>query len=114
MTRPKRSDEPIHLTKPELLRALSEDDAVKTLMQTLLQEVLEAEMDQALLAGKDERTAGRLGWADLGDAGRFRSTLTEVAGTIDTANLRQAHAGIEAVNARGKIALERFGSPTTS
>jgi hypothetical protein len=62
MTRPKRNDEPINLTKQELLRALTEDDALKELMQTLLQEVLEAQMDEALLAGKGERTAGRLGY----------------------------------------------------
>lgn len=61
MSRPKRKDEPINLTKQELLRALTEDDAMKTLMQTLLQEVLEAEMAEELLAGKGERTAGRLG-----------------------------------------------------
>lgn len=63
MTRPKRNDEVINLTKQELLRVLTEDDALKKLMQALLQEVLEAQMDQALLAGKSERTAGRLGYA---------------------------------------------------
>ena len=62
MTRPKRNNETINLTKQELLRALTEDDALKQLMQTLLQEVLEAEMDQALFAGKSERTASRLGY----------------------------------------------------
>jgi hypothetical protein len=55
MTRPKRNDETINLTKQELLRALTGDDALKKLMQTLLQEVLEAEMDQALQAGRSER-----------------------------------------------------------
>jgi serine protease inhibitor ecotin len=65
MTRPKRNDETINLTKQELLRALTEDDAMKKLMQTLLQEVLEAEMDQTLLAGKSERTAGRLGYSGI-------------------------------------------------
>jgi transposase-like protein len=62
MTRPKRHDEPINLTKQELLQSLIEDDAMRKLMQMLLQEILEAEMDQALLAGKGERTAGRLGY----------------------------------------------------
>ena len=62
MNRPKRNDEPINVTKQELLRALGEDDALKKLMQALLQEVLEAEMEEALLAGKGERTAGRLGY----------------------------------------------------
>jgi len=72
MTRPKRNDEPINLTKQELLRVLTEDDALKQLMQTLLQEVLEAEMDQALLAGKSERTAGRLGYPATSSEGPGR------------------------------------------
>lgn len=62
MTRPKRNDEPISLTKQGLLRALKEDDAMKALLRALLQEVLEAEMDQALHAAKSERTSGRLGY----------------------------------------------------
>jgi putative transposase len=75
MTRPKRNDDPINLTKQELLRALTEDDALKKLMQTLLQEVLEAEMDETLLAGKGERTAGRLGYR----SGHYtRSLITRV------------------------------------
>ncbi len=41
MTRPKRNDETTNLTKQELLRALTEDDALKKLMQKLPQEVLE-------------------------------------------------------------------------
>jgi hypothetical protein len=36
MTRPKRNDEVINVTKQELLRVLGEDDALKKLMQTLL------------------------------------------------------------------------------
>lgn len=43
MTRPECIDEAIRLTKQALGRAVSEDDAVKKRMQTLLQEVLEAE-----------------------------------------------------------------------
>ena len=75
MTRPKRKDDTINLTKQELLRALTEDDALKKLMQTLLQEVLEAQMDEALHAGKGERIAGRLGYR----SGHYtRSLLTRV------------------------------------
>jgi len=48
MTRQKRNDEVISVTKQELLCVLSEDGALKKLMQTLLQKVLEAEMDEAL------------------------------------------------------------------
>jgi hypothetical protein len=56
MTRPKRNDETIQVTKQDLMWMLTEDDAMKSLLQTLLQEVLEAEMDEALRAGKNERT----------------------------------------------------------
>jgi transposase-like protein len=79
MTRLKRNDEPINLTKQELLRALTEDDALKKLMQMLLQEVLEAEMDEALLAGKGERTAGRLGYR----SGHYRRSLVTRVGKLE-------------------------------
>ena len=79
MTRPKRNDEPINLTKQELLRVLTEDDALKKLMQTLLQEVLEAEMDQALHAGKGERSAGRLGYR----SGHYTRSLVTRVGKLE-------------------------------
>jgi NADPH:quinone reductase len=44
----------------------------------------------------------------LADAGRIRSTVTEVAGRIDAATLRAVHARIESGSARGKIVLEGF------
>lgn len=62
MIRPKRNDEPIQLTKQDLMKLLTEDDAMKHMLQKLLQEVLEAEMETALQAGKSERTGGRLGY----------------------------------------------------
>lgn len=46
--------------------------------------------------------------ADLVDAGRIRSTATQVAGKIDAATLKMAHAQIETGKARGKIVLEGF------
>jgi NADPH2:quinone reductase len=46
--------------------------------------------------------------AALVDAGRIRSTATEVAGRIDAATLRAVHARIESGTARGKIVLEGF------
>jgi len=46
--------------------------------------------------------------AALVDAGRIRSTVTEVAGRIDAATLRAVHAQIESGSARGKIVLEGF------
>ena len=44
----------------------------------------------------------------LVDAGRIRSTATEVAGKIDAATLRAVHARIESGTTRGKIVLEGF------
>ncbi len=46
--------------------------------------------------------------AALVDAGRIRSTVTEVAGKIDAATLRKVHAQLESGSARGKIVLEGF------
>jgi NADPH:quinone reductase len=46
--------------------------------------------------------------AALVDAGRIRSTATEVAGKIDAVTLRAVHARIESGTARGKIVLEGF------
>ena len=46
--------------------------------------------------------------ATLVDAGRVRSTVTEVAGKIDAATLRAVHAQIESGSVRGKIVLEGF------
>ena len=46
--------------------------------------------------------------AALVEAGRIRSTATEVAGKIDAATLRKVHARIESGTARGKIVQEGF------
>jgi NADPH2:quinone reductase len=46
--------------------------------------------------------------AALVDAGRIRSTATDVAGKIDAATLRAVHAQIESGSARGKIVLAGF------
>ena len=46
--------------------------------------------------------------AQLVDAGRVRTTLGEVFGVIDAANLTRAHAFIESGKAQGKVVLEGF------
>jgi len=46
--------------------------------------------------------------AALVEAGRIRSTATDVAGKIDAKTLRAVHAKIESGSARGKIVLEGF------
>lgn len=46
--------------------------------------------------------------ADLVDAGKIRTTLTETLGTINAANLKRAHLLLESGKVRGKIVLEGF------
>lgn len=46
--------------------------------------------------------------ADLADAGRLKTTLTQVLAPINAANLKTAHAAIESGTTRGKIVLEGF------
>lgn len=46
--------------------------------------------------------------AHLVDNGILRSTMTENFGTINAANLKRAHAAVEAGSVRGKIVLEGF------
>jgi zinc-binding alcohol dehydrogenase family protein len=46
--------------------------------------------------------------ADLVDAGQIRSTLSEIYGPINAANLRRAHAQIESHTTKGKIVLAGF------
>ena len=46
--------------------------------------------------------------ADLVDAGLLRTTLTEVAGVINSANLRRVHALVESGRAIGKTVLAGF------
>ncbi|MGG6894432.1 zinc-binding alcohol dehydrogenase family protein [Rhizobium sp. BR 315] len=46
--------------------------------------------------------------AELVDAGKIRSTLTETAGTINAANLKKAHALVETGKMKGKIVLAGF------
>ncbi|MCX7567674.1 zinc-binding alcohol dehydrogenase family protein [Sulfitobacter sp. F26169L] len=46
--------------------------------------------------------------ADLLDAGKIKSTATEVLGKIDAATLKRAHATLESNKAKGKLVLEGF------
>lgn len=42
------------------------------------------------------------------DAGRIRTTLTDVLSPINAQNIREAHRRIETGTARGKIVVEGF------
>ena len=79
MTRPKRNDAVINVTKQDLMEMLTQDNAIKALLQKLLQEVLETEMEEALQAGKSERTTGRLGYR----SGHYPRTLVTRVGKLD-------------------------------
>jgi NADPH2:quinone reductase len=46
--------------------------------------------------------------AELVDAGKIRTTLTETVGTINAANLKKAHAMIETGKTKGKVVLAGF------
>lgn len=46
--------------------------------------------------------------AELIDAGKIKTTLTEIAGRINADNLKKVHAQLETGKARGKIVLEGF------
>ena len=59
---------------------ITEDsDWLKGLVHQVVQEVLEAEMDEALQAGKGERTASRLGYR----AGYYGRTLVTRVGKLE-------------------------------
>src|SRR2546423_10291987 len=64
----------------DLKKLLAEDrNLLKTIVEETLQQVLEAEMDEALQASKGERTAGRLGYR----AGYYNRMLVTRVGQIE-------------------------------
>ena len=64
----------------DVRKLLSEDrDLLKVIVEETLQQVLEAEMDEALQASKGERTAGRLGYR----AGYYNRMLVTRVGHIE-------------------------------
>jgi len=66
--------------KEELKQILSEDrDLLKEIVEETLQQVLEAEMDEALQASKGQRTDGRLGYR----SGYYNRTLVTRVGKIE-------------------------------
>lgn len=56
-----------------------QEDFLRPLIQTVVQQVLEAEMDEALGAGKSERTEGRLGYR----SGYYGRTLVTRVGKLE-------------------------------
>jgi len=79
MTRKQDSAE-VRRWSEEIRKALSEDrDLLKTIVEETLQQVLEGEMEEALQAGKSERTETRLGYR----AGYYNRTLVTRVGKVE-------------------------------
>ena len=79
MTR-KQNNRKSKITAEELRKMLAEDrDLLKVIVEETVQQVLEAEMDEALQAGKSERTASRLGYR----AGYYNRMLVTRVGHIE-------------------------------
>ncbi|MQW01906.1 IS256 family transposase, partial [Sinorhizobium medicae] len=58
---------------------LSNPDGLREVIRTVMQEVLEAEMDEALAAAKGERTSERLGYR----SGHYGRTLITRVGKLE-------------------------------
>jgi putative transposase len=79
MTRPTKEMTQTMISREHLLALLQGDDALRALLQTTVQEVLEAEMDETLGAGKGERTSSRRGFR----SGYYGRKLTTRVGTLE-------------------------------
>ncbi len=66
-------------SREQMLALLEGDDAIRALLEKTVQEVLEAEMDEALGAGRGERTTDRRGYR----SGHYRRRLVTRVGTLE-------------------------------
>ena len=79
MTRTKDNAK-VHIKKEDLQQLLAEDrDLLQVIVEQTVQQILEAEMEEALQAGKSERTETRLGYR----AGYYQRTLVTRVGKIE-------------------------------
>ena len=79
MTRPTKTMSETVITREQLLGLLQGDDAIRALLETTVQQVLEAEMEDALGAGKGERSPERRGYR----SGYYGRKLTTRVGTLE-------------------------------
>ena len=79
MIRPKQDPMMTKTTREQMLALLEKDDAMRALLESTVQQVLEAEMDEALGAGKSERTGERRGYR----SGYYGRKLTTRIGTLE-------------------------------
>jgi putative transposase len=76
----KQDSAKVRLTAEDLKQVLAEDgELLKTIIEQTVQQVLEAEMDEALQAGKGERSEQRLGYR----SGYYGRTLVRRVGKIE-------------------------------
>ena len=79
MTRPTKDLTEMKMTREQLLGLLQSDDAIRALLETTVQQVLEAEMEDTLGATKSERTGERRGYR----SGYYGRKLTTRVGTLE-------------------------------
>jgi len=79
MTRPKEDNTMMKTTRERMLALLQSDDALRALLETTVQQVLEVEMDEAIGASKSERTGERRGYR----SGYYGRKLTTRIGTLE-------------------------------
>ncbi len=79
MTHPTKHMTKTMTTREQMLALLTGDDALRALLETTVQEVLEAEMDEALRVGKGERSSERRGYR----SGYYGRKLTTRVGTLE-------------------------------
>ena len=65
--------------KAALLELVKEGDYLRTVVEEVVQQILEAEMDETLGAGKSERTANRRGYR----SGYYQRTLITRVGKLE-------------------------------
>src|SRR5690348_13194515 len=65
--------------KAALINVVKEENFLRPLVEQIVQQILEAEMDEALGAEKSERTPGRLGYR----SGHYSRTLVTRVGKIE-------------------------------
>ena len=79
MIRPKQDTTMMTTTRAQMLALFKSDDALRALLETTVQQVLEAEMDEAIGASKSERTGERRGYR----SGHYGRKLTTRIGTLE-------------------------------
>lgn len=100
--------------KEELKQVLAEDrDVSKQVMQEALQQVLEGGMDEALQAGKGERTANRLGDRSGHDS-RTRPTEREGVGDGADGKVRPRGVTRQVKAVTEELCRHEFRSPAIS